>query len=262
MAAGVIYMNIHKLDLNEIRGFGRKKPLLAFVYLMGALGIGGFPMWSGYISKTLLHESIVEYIHGLEGAHIPEIIFSVENMQLIEWIFLISGGMTVAYMCKLFVAVFLEKNRDEKLQAEYDAKKQYMKPVSALVLTVSALLFPVMGVFPYQTLDRIADMSESFMGWNHGGHPVNYFTWTNLQGSLISIGIGVVIYFLIIRTLLMKKEEDGSKVYVNRWWKCLDLEDYFYRPVLLKILPAICGVVCLAMDRLVDGIVVLLRKSI
>lgn len=28
MAAGVIYMNLHKLDLNEIRGFGKNKPLL------------------------------------------------------------------------------------------------------------------------------------------------------------------------------------------------------------------------------------------
>ena len=29
MAAGVIFMNTHALDLNEIRGYGRKKPLLA-----------------------------------------------------------------------------------------------------------------------------------------------------------------------------------------------------------------------------------------
>jgi hydrogenase-4 component B len=60
----------------------------------------------------------------------------------------------------------------------------------------------------------------------------------------------------------MKKQEDGSRAYVNRWWKYLDLEDYFYRPVLLKILPAIAGTVCLMMDRLVDGVVVLLRKTI
>ena len=39
MTAGVIYMNVHKLNLNEIRGFGKKKPLLAGIYLMGALGI-------------------------------------------------------------------------------------------------------------------------------------------------------------------------------------------------------------------------------
>ena len=57
MAAGVVFMNIHKLDLNEIRGFGHKKPLLHFIFLMGALGIGGIPFWNGYISKTLIHEA-------------------------------------------------------------------------------------------------------------------------------------------------------------------------------------------------------------
>ena len=246
LAAGVIYMNIHKLDLNDIRGFGRKKPLLAFIYLMGALGIGGVPLWSGYISKTLLHEAIV----------------SAANMQVIEWIFLISGGMTIAYMCKLFVVVFLEKNPDEKVQAEYDAKKKYMNPVSAIALTVSALLFPIMGILPGFTMDKMADMSEGFMGWNHAGHSVDYFTWTNLRGSLISIFIGLAIYFLIVRQLLMKKQEDGSRIYVNRWWKYLDLEDYFYRPVLLKIIPAIAGTLCLMLDRLVDGVVVCLRKTI
>ena len=262
MVAGVIYMNIHKLDLNEIRGFGRKKPLLAFIYLMGALGIGGIPLWSGYISKTLLHEGIVEYIHELQGGHIHNLIFTAGNMQLMEWIFLISGGMTVAYMCKLFVAVFLEKNSDEKVQEEYDAKKKYMNLPSAVALTVSAVLFPIMGILPGLTMDKMADMSEGFMGWNHAGHSVDYFTWVNLRGSLISIFIGIAIYFLIIRQLLMKKQEDGSRAYVNRWWKYLDLEDYFYRPVLLNILPAIAGTICLMMDRLVDGVVVALRKTI
>ena len=47
MTAGVIYMNLHKLDLNDIRGFGRKKPLLMGIYLCGALGIGGVPLFSG-----------------------------------------------------------------------------------------------------------------------------------------------------------------------------------------------------------------------
>ena len=262
MAAGVIYMNIHKLDLNDIRGFGRKKPLLAFIYLMGALGIGGVPLWSGYISKTLLHESIVEYIHELQGGHVLGAIFSVNNMQVMEWIFLISGGMTIAYMCKLFVVVFLEKNLDEKVQEQYDAKKKYMNPASTIALTVSAVLFPIMGILPGLTMDKMADMSEGFMGWNHAGHSVDYFTWTNLRGSLISIFIGIAIYFLIVRQLLMKKQEDGTRVYVNRWSKYLDLEDYFYRPVLLKIIPAIAGTVCLVMDRLVDGTVVLLRKTL
>lgn len=262
MAAGVIYMNIHKLDLNDIRGFGRKKPLLKFIYLMGALGIGGVPLWSGYISKTLLHESMVEYIHELEGVNVLNSILSLGNMQLFEWIFLISGGMTIAYMTKLYVAVFVEKNHDAAVQEKYDGMKRYMSPLSAGVLTFCAALFPIMGIWPYKTMDKMADMSEGFMGWNHAGYSVDYFTWTNLKGSVISIVIGMIIYFAFIRPFLMKKKEDGSREYVNRWWKYLDLEDYFYRPVLLKFIPTLCAAVCLVIDRFVDGIVVILRKTI
>ena len=103
--------------------------------------------------------------------------------------------------------------------------KKYMNPVSARVLTACAVMFPVMGVLPYNTMDKMADMSEGFMGWNHAGHSVDYFTWVNLKGSLISIIIGVVLYFGIVRTLLMKKQADGNREYVNRWWKYFDLED-------------------------------------
>ena len=262
MAAGVIYMNIHKLDLNDIRGFGRKKPLLKFIYLMGALGIGGIPLWSGYISKTLLHESMVEYIHELEGGHILNSLYSLHMMEAFEWIFLISGGMTIAYMTKLYVAVFVEKNQDAMIQAKYDGMKKYMNPLSARVLTACAVIFPIMGMFPYMTMDKMADMSEGFMGWNHAGHSVDYFTWVNLKGSVISIVIGAVLYLGVIRPLLMKKQEDGSRAYVNRWWKYFDLEDYFYRPVLLRFLPTVCAAVCLVIDRLVDAIVVFLRKTV
>ncbi|MBQ4623150.1 MAG: sodium:proton antiporter, partial [Clostridia bacterium] len=61
MGAGAVYMNLHALDLNKLRGFGRKKPVLAVLFAFGGLGLGGIPLWNGYLSKTLLHEAILEY---------------------------------------------------------------------------------------------------------------------------------------------------------------------------------------------------------
>ena len=262
MVAGVVFMNVHKLNLNEIRGFGHKKPLLAFIYLMGALGIGGVPGFSGYVSKTLLHEGIVEYVHGMEAGTIVSSIFSVGGMKATEWIFLISGGLTVAYMCKLFIAIFVEKNEDAKLQESYDAKKNYMNPASTIALTVSAVLIPVMGLLPYNTMDKLADMAQGFMGLSHTGHEVHYFTWTNLKGSVISIAIGVLVYVVIVRGWMMKKVADGTKVYVNRWYRYFDLEDYIYRPLLLTVFATVGNIVTGVLDILVDGLVVLLRKTI
>lgn len=257
MAAGVVFMNIHELDLNKIRGFGRKKPLLNGIFLMGALGIGGIPLWNGYISKTLLHEAIVEYIEALEKGECAELLLSVGTMKLIEWIFIISGGITICYMTKLYVCLFLEKNKDEKKQKEFDEKKKYMNPVSATALTVSAVYMPLSGMLPGLVSDGIADLGEDFMNISERMVRVSYFSGKNLLGALYSIVIGVVLYVLVCRKLLMK---DGE--YVDRWPKYLDLEDYLYRPVLLKVLPGICVFLCRIADRLVDSVVVLLRKSL
>ena len=257
LVAAVIYQNTHKLDLNDIRGFGRKKPALLLCYLMGALGIGGIPGWSGYVSKTLLHEGIVEYIHAMESHHLHATIFTAGNMKVIEWIFLISGGLTVAYMCKLFVAVFLEENRDKATQNRYDAGKPYWKPASAAALIAVAFMIPVLGMLPGYTMDRMADMAQGFLGVHHAGHTVHYFTWVNLKGSVISIAIGAVLYLTVVRRWMM---QDGE--YVNRWPEWLDLEERLYRPLLLKVLPRIGAGIAGVLDILVDVTVVLLRKTV
>lgn len=254
MAAGVVFMNVHKLDLYEIRGFGRKKPLLNYIFLMGALGIAGVPLWNGYVSKTLIHESIVEYA-ALSHTGI---------MTGIEWAFLISGGLTVAYMTKLYVAIFIEKNASHDVQAKYNAMKgKYMNKTSALALAVSATLLPLMGFLPNIVMDKIADIGQPFMGLEEIEERISYFSLTNIKGAAISLVIGAVVYLVVVRLLLMKKTDSNAvAVYVNRWSKYLDLENMIYRPVLLKLLPSVFGFLSRVLDSLVDTVVVILRKTI
>ena len=262
MAAGVVYMNLHELDLNKIRGFGRGKKFLNFVFLMGALGIGGIPLWNGYISKTLIHESIVEYMELLEEGHVLPFLYSYHAMKTIEWIFLISGGMTVAYMTKLYIALFIEKNQDQSLQQKFDSLNDtYMNLKSRISLGLAAIVLPIMGFIPGVVMDKAADMGQSIMELEET-HAVKYFAFGNIKGALISIAIGVVLYVAVIRMLLMKKEDDGSRSYLNLWPKWLDLENLVYRPILVKFLPLIFGICARILDSLVDWIVVLLRKTI
>lgn len=266
MAAGVVFMNVHKLDLNEIRGFGRKKPLLNYIFLMGALGIGGIPLWNGYISKTLLHESIVEYMFLINADVLPAF-FGASFMRGIEWIFLISGGLTIAYMVKLYACLFLEKNTDDTVQKQYDdLKGKYMNRTSAFALTVSATLLPIMGLLPNIVMDGIADMGQNFLRME-AAEKVAYFSAENLKGSFISLVFGALIYGFIVRPLLMKKEKFGKnelvgRFYVNRMPVWMDLENILYRPLLLRILPFTFGMICRFLDSFVDTIVVILRKTV
>ena len=41
-------------------------------------------------------------------------------------------------------------------------------------------------------------------------HAVHYFAWVNLKGAVISICVGIVVYFLFIRKVLMQKDT-GSR---------------------------------------------------
>ncbi len=257
MAAGVVFMNLHELNLNRIKGYGRKKPALKFIFLMGALGIAGIPLFNGYISKTLLHESIVEYSSLLEAGVMTNGFFSISAIYVVEWLFIISGGITIAYMTKLYIAIFVEKNNDEDLQKRYDEQKQYMNPVSTIALMLSAVYMPLSGIFPYQISDQIANVGQSFMNVSSVEEKTAYFSLTNLIGAGYSLIIGVAIYFILVRLWMIKKDQ-----YVNRWPKYLDLEDYFYRPMLLKVLPVFFTTICRILDRMIDAIVVWFRKTI
>jgi hydrogenase-4 component B len=261
MVAGVIYMNTHKLNLNDLRGWGRDKTLLKLLYLSGALGIGGIPLFSGYISKTLLHESILEY-----GELLAESGLANGWVTAVEWIFLLTGGMTLAYMTKLFVAVFVDKpaphkqTAKEKKMAQKGVKKPYMSRLTAVTLSVVAVLLPVFGILPTFTMDKLAGVTTEFFAAEPAG-TVHYFSLENLKGALISILIAAVLY-LLIRRFLTEVDENGCRVYRDVWPKKLDLEDAGYRPLIQKgILPLLGAVSCVC-DGVTDRVTGLLSATV
>ncbi len=257
MAAGVVFMNLHKLNLNDIRGFGRKKPLLHIAFVLGALSIACVPpLGSGYNSKSLIHEAILEYI-----AHLQELGVAYGSYKFLEILFIISGGLTVAYMLKLYICLFWEKNPEH--QAEYDAMSgKYMNKRTATALMLSAVVLPLLGLLPGQLFSPIGALCAPFFGQEVIAAPIHYFSGENLLGAAESILIGVAVYFLVVRLCLMAKNERGVRVYTNRWPQKLDLEDGVYRPVLLKLLPNACTLVVRAVAELPERIVLFLRDTL
>lgn len=257
MAAGVVFMNLHKLNLNDIRGFGRKKPLLHLAFLLGAVSIACIPpLGSAYNSKSLIHESLLEYIHHLQGMGV-----SAAPYQFVEGLFVISGGLTVAYMLKLYICLFWEKHPER--QAEFDAMGgSYMTLRSKVALLVPALVLPVLGALPQLTLSPMGAASAAFMGQEPVAHAIAYFSGENLIGAAKSIVIGVVVYLLVVRLLLTRREGQGVRCYVNRWPQKLDLEDAVYRPVLLRALPNLCTLVVRFVAELPEQLVMFLRDTV
>ncbi len=163
----------------------------------------------------------------------------------------------MAYMTKLFVAIFVEKNADAAKQAAYEEKKPYMNWATGIALTISAVVLLLWGLMPRLTMDRVARLGQRFMGLQEAGETVAYYSWKNLSGALISIGIGAVVYLAVVRGLLMKKKSE----YGNCWPVWLDLEELLYRPF-LRLLSLLCGILCRILDSVVDLLVVALRKTL
>ena len=248
MAAGVVVLNVHHLDINKIRGFGRGKPLFTFVFLMGVLTIIGVPFFSGYISKTLLHESLVYHIWLF-----PDNSGWSAYFQLIEGIFTLTGGLTTAYMIKLFACICLEKNQfNQKKLAK--TNKKYMTKLSSGVLLVCALILPALGILPYAFMMPIGTFGQEFMMRFYPPYEINFLAWINLRDALMSLLIGVIIYTFIVRVCLMSKDEHGRSIYINIWPDSVDIEKRIYRPVLLQILPFVGAVLARIASNIVPAI--------
>ncbi|MGI6020229.1 MAG: complex I subunit 5 family protein [Lachnospiraceae bacterium] len=252
LVAGAVFLHTGSYDLNKVRGFGRKKPVLMVCFLAAAFAVAGIPMFSGYISKTLLHEGILEY-YAVSGE-------SAGMIKAVEWMFLACGGLTAAYMTKLFAAIFVEKNTDAEVQSEYDRIGRCMSLTGWISILIPTVVILALGFLPHLLMDRIAGAGLGFMNLS-SGIDIAYFSAENLKGAVISIAIGAAVYFLIVRPLTMKKDKTGAKYYVKLWPEWMNLEKVIYRPLLLKILPAVGGFFSRLADSFVDAFVVLLRKT-
>lgn len=262
LIAGVIAMNTGKVNLNDIRGYGRKKPVLMIAFLLGGATMAGVPFTSGYVSKTLLHESLLEYIGMVKQGLISGGLNNYDFLKTCEWIFLIAGGCTLAYMVKIFIAVFVEKPAVEVKEDRNNKAQSYMSAACGVAILLPSLLFVLGGILPNIVMDNIANQGMTFMLTIPSKESVRYFSWGNISGALISMAIGAFVYLVIIRGLFMKKDSEGERVYVNRWPAWLNLETCIYRPVLMTILPTVGIFFSSVCDWVIDGPAVLLRRTV
>ena len=253
LCAGVVTMSIHAMDLNSARGFGRHKPVLHIAFLSGLLGISGVPLFSGYASKSLLHEALTELISLLRQSGLD-----ASAYQLAEWLFLVAGGLTLAYMLKLYVCLFWQRNPSR--QKEYDGMKHYLTPLSRAVLLVCALFPLLLGVFPNPLMSGIGSLSSGFLLAGQV-EPIDYFSTVNILGACKAFVIGVAVYGLIVRPLISRRTKDGYHEYPIRQPAWLDLEDSVYRP-LVRLLVALGLLLARFLERFLDTPLVWLRRAL
>ncbi len=256
LCAGVVHMNTHKLNLNDIKGFGKGKKCLMFAFIMGGLGLMGAPFWNGYLGKTLIHDAIVHHISAVNAGAGTLAFMTPANesfmFSVCEWLFLISGGLTTAYVLKLFFALFVASPSPDMHE-----KPVYISRINALILTFSALLLPFIGMLPYSVGDKLSIMASPFLNGPEHHHILSYFSSECLEGAVISICIGIAVYFLLIQNFLL--ERNGNSVtYYDLWPEKLNIENALFRPVTVTVLPFFGALFARVLDLVTAGPVRLL----
>ncbi len=236
VSAGVLYKNYHTLDLNELKGSGRSSKLLCGCFLAAALSIGGVPLMSGYVSKTLIHEAIVENAAG--SGLMPSL------LSVTEYLFLFTGGLTLAYMAKLFVKLFVEKSDSPRKPLNIDRK-------TSLALCTAALPLLALGLAPNALFEKLAAYCAASLGCEP--FTVSYFSLENLKGAGISLLVGAAVYLLVVRKLLTKNGEYRPLRTV------FELDEGFYRP-LLRALAFVCALIARAVYVLPELLLRAIRR--
>lgn len=276
LSAGIVVKRVHSRDLNKVRGFGRNKPWLMILVMIASLGIAGIPGFSGYVSKTLLHEAIVHCREAGGGT----------GFAVAEYLFLAAGGCTLAYMTKFFVVLFLRKPSEEVIAADIRYGKSYAPIVPMVLMSIVAVFIFVAGTIPEVILRPIGTFAAPLTEYPPLRALPEVFGWECIEGSLISISIGVVLFFFAVRPAVMKKRVPLRETpeYVDRALAVPELENAVYRPILLSVLPTVGGTlmkgietgteelakgvfviaksVLMLLDKIVDALMLLLRRTI
>lgn len=229
MGVGVVYMVLHELSINKIGGFGRDKKALKVIFLIGLLAIIGMPGFNGYTGKTLLHSALSEAHHMYGG-----IWFTIA-----EVVFTISSSFTVAYLLKIFVAVFVEKSDHNLEKAKSVITKRALLPIGVL-----AAIVVYIGLQPYTILHLIEKAVEPFGNLHHV--EVHFYSGSHVMTAMFTIFLGISVYFLFVRKFLRKGTGE-------HWWyenpalNWFNIENHVYKPT-WKIVFHISSVILKAID--------------
>lgn len=209
LAIGSVYFRTHELDIRKLSGFGKLLPLTFLLFIIAMAGISGIPGFNGFVSKTLLHEALIEANH-----HSPNMtVFSIS-----EKIFTFTGGLTFCYLLKLLKGVFLGPLPGK----EYIKEKSLPFMLIGLGL-ISSIIIGI-GLFP--KLFLVTYVKHFLLQMNLPGEtlnftPLNVFNLHAIKSAGISTGIGFVLFLLINKFKLMYLE-------LPAW---LSIKHLVYRPI-------------------------------
>jgi len=179
LAAGSIYFATHELDMHKFGGLWKRMPVTFLVFVIAILGITGAPFFNGYISKSILFESISE-------AAKENSVFSLAIV-----LFLLGSSVTVAYQLKMLVMTFFGEEKEASKHA-----KEVPLPMLLPMITIAAVIITI-GVAPNFVISKfIAPIAGGYTVNHELAEELVHARFFNIHGLQEFLGVSVFGIFL------------------------------------------------------------------
>lgn len=230
LIAGIIYYCYGELNMKNLGGLWKKMPLAAVLFILAVVAISGVPGFNGYISKTLIHDALLEAHHHYGGV----------DIYLAERIFVLGSALTLCYYLKFFQGTFSG--------AGHGAKMQRRPPLLLyLPLFVLVPLMLVVGLFPNLVLDGFVIPSAKVFTFEPYSikHIIgfNFFKNAPLEAAALVLLLGLLLYLPLVRLGLLTRP-------LPRW---LSVEYLLFAPLAHLVYAALLRTGG-AVERFVNGI--------
>ncbi|MFW5976673.1 MAG: complex I subunit 5 family protein [Bacillota bacterium] len=226
LIVGKIYYETHELNIYKLGGIYRKRPLTTLAFIISMAGITGIPGFNGYISKTILHESLLEAYH----------LYDYRFLYFAEKAFKLCSYITVIYFLKLLIPVFFG-NMSEKVKNMNNNSRRMLLSYSILSIFVI-----IIGIFPNFFLERfinpvLTEFSFEGSGLGHGF----VFKMKGIKKALSTGIIGVTVFIIL----------NSGGFFILNFPRKFSLEHLLYRPI-IKVFFGFSNLFVLLFDKKFD----------
>lgn len=206
-SAGSVYRQTHTRDMDKLGGLIKSMPKSAFLFLTGAIAIGGIPPLNGFISEFLIYCGILNGINSAGISQITLMVISFAGLSII-------GGISILTFTKSFGTIFLGTPR-QKLKHE-PVEVSFLMLLPQYII-IAAMIF--IAIFPGYFIGLIGTVlnNNTFHGVNFNILDLQRYITIMNNISLASVLLIAVIGFVFILRWLFTR---GSEEKYSSTWGC------------------------------------------
>lgn len=214
LGAGAVLNGAHTRDLEKLGGLIRRMPKTAFLFLLGAVALCGFPPLNGFVSEWLTYQALLQGFSATD--RLVRLNFPVAGALLA-----LTGALAAACFVKAMGITFLSLPRSPQAEGAHEAS-----PSMLLGMGLFGLACIFLGLFPQIVLPLIDPITQQLLGTAISPQLIAGNGWVvnalgASEGSISTVGM--LSFFLVLLPLpaglwwLWARKENA---FIDETWDC------------------------------------------